>query len=234
MANDAVLSELELSKEHAVGIPLQSNLSLRRLAQIGGSDPDIAWPIFRALWDELTMPSSKERHHRPPILFTVDGLNHLMKLSAYRDASFEPIHAHHLALVEHFMAYFSGARPLPNGGAVLGATSQSNRPTTPTFSLALRQLEARAAGVPEHDVPQPSPFETYDDKVLDVLKDVGVFKVESLSRRDTRSLLEYYAASGMMRDAVDERRVAEKWALGGGGVIGEIERAALMPRWEGP
>lgn len=233
-ANDPVLSELELSKQHDVGIPLQSNMSLRRLAEIGGSDPDIAWPVFRALWDELTTPSVEEYppHRRPPILLTADGISHLMGLSLYRDASFELIHAHRLALVEHFVAYLSGARSLPNGGAVLGATSRSNRLATTTFSLALSQLEARAAGVEEGNVPQPDPFERYDDKVLEVMNKVGgLIKLERLSTRDTKTLLEYYAASGILREVVDNNKVAEKWAVGGGGIIGEVERAALIPRW---
>ncbi|KAI9747516.1 MAG: 37S ribosomal protein S23 mitochondrial [Lichina confinis] len=228
-ANDGVLSTLELSKTHSVPIPLQSNLSLARLAQIGASDPDIAWPIFQALWDELTAPST-DQHRRPPVLFCVDGANHVMRLSEYRDRDFNLIHAHDLALVNHFMAYFSGATALPNGGAMLAATSMSNRPSTPTFSLALEQMRARARESAEKDVPQPSPFQKYDDRILDVLKDVEYMEVKKLSRHDTGRLLEYYAASGLYRETVDARRVGEKWTLSGGGVIGELERVALMPR----
>ncbi len=127
------------------------------------------------------------------------------------------------------MSYLSGARTFPNGGAILAAASMSNKPSTPTFSLALSQLEARASGAAEKDVPQPSPFEKYDDRVLDVMKNVEVMKINSLSRQNTRRLLEYYAASGLLREVVDEKKVAEKHVLSGGGIIGEIERAALTP-----
>lgn len=227
-ANNAVLSTLQLSKKHAVPIPLQSNLSLSRLAQIGSSDPEIAWPIFQALWDELTTPSD-EQNPRPPIMFAVDGVDHFMRMSHYRSAAFELIHAHDLALVEHFVSCLSGAKTLSNGGVILAARSMSNRPTATTFSLMLSQLEARANGA--NEIPQGDPFKTLDDRVVNVMKDnVELVKVKPLARPDTRTLLEYYAASGLLRETIDEKRVGEKWTLSGGGIVGEVERIALIPR----
>jgi small subunit ribosomal protein S29 len=40
--------------------------------------------------------------------------------------------------------------------------------------------------------------------------------------------MEYWAASGLLRAAVDEKKVVDVWSVGGNGVIGEMERTALM------
>ncbi len=150
-----------------------------------------------------------------------------MRNSAYRDADFNLIHAHDLALVNHIVPYLSGTQTLPNGGAIFAATSGSNVPSTPTLSLTLRQAEARAAGT---EVPQPSPFETQDQRVLDSLKDIEVVRLQGLTREEARGLMEYYAASGVLRQVVDERLVSEKWTLAGGGIIGELERGTVRMR----
>ena len=42
--------------------------------------------------------------------------------------------------------------------------------------------------------------------------------------------MEYWAQSGVLRAQVDERTVTEKWSLAGNGIIGEIERGALLMR----
>ncbi|KAI9814848.1 MAG: 37S ribosomal protein S23 mitochondrial [Thelocarpon impressellum] len=224
-ANNAVLSGLQLSQSHTLPISLQSNISLSRLADLGARDPEIAWPIFQALWKELTTPSTTDAP-RPPVLFSLDGLAHTMRASNYRAQDFSPIHAHELALVAHFVSHLSGQRSLPNGGAIIAATSASNSPRAPTYALALSQLEARAAGVPEADIPAPSPFDAHNVRVLSALRNLDVIRLRGLSRDDeARGLLEYYAASGLLREKVSAQSVAERWTLAGGGVVGELERA---------
>lgn len=64
-----------------------------------------------------------------------------MKLSAYRNAAFVPIHAHDLAILNWFMSYLSGASELPNGGMVLAATSGSNPTSNLSLDTALHELE---------------------------------------------------------------------------------------------
>lgn len=39
--------------------------------------------------------------------------------------------------------------------------------------------------------------------------------------------MEYWAKSGLLRKSVDETLLGEKWALSGGGVVGELERASF-------
>ncbi|KAI9808305.1 MAG: hypothetical protein M1825_004762 [Sarcosagium campestre] len=229
--NGAVLSTLQLSREHpAVPIPLQTNLSLDRLADLGARDPELAWPIFEALWAELTASATPKQtggaSSRPPVMVAIDGINHWMRNSAYRAADFSEIHAHDLTMIRHLTSYMSGERQLPNGGALLAATTQSNKPPSPTLALTIRQGEARARGT--DIIPQASPFELLDQRVVDVMKNVDVVKLGGLSRREARGLLEYYAASGMLREKITEQLVTEKWTMAGGGIAGEVEKAAVV------
>jgi small subunit ribosomal protein S29 len=59
---------------------------------------------------------------------------------------------------------------------------------------------------------------------------VDVLKVGGLSKEEARALIEYYAASGMLRAKVDEPFVTEKWSLAGMGNVGELERATVRLR----
>lgn len=254
-SNNSVLSNLTLSHTHTLpgNTPLQSNLSLSRLVSLGASDPDLAWPVFLALWRELSSPSTSA-HPRPPILLAMDGLGHAMKLSAYMSSSFTPIHAHDLALVSWFMEHLSGAKSLPNGGIILAATSESNHPSVPSLNLKLAQLEAkqstassnslplpspmdaflRATGQDATKVPQPAPFTKYDERVIGVLSNEGnnimIQRLKGLSRDEARGLMEYWAKSGVLRQTVSESLVGEKWTISGGGVIGELERGCIRMR----
>ena len=257
-ANKEVLSELMLSQNHpAFPTPLQSNMSLLRLAQLGASDADIAWPVFQALWTELNAPSTKA-HPRPRLLLTLDALSYTMQNTVYRSSSYQPIHAHHLTILGWFMSYLSGIKELHNGGMVISAMSGSNCPKVPTLDITLTQLEAtqqqavapsspevllenspmapflRATGQLPSPIPPSDPFAKYDELVLQALKGgpkpVGIHRLKGLSRAETRSLMEYWARSGLLRQTVSESLVGEKWTLAGGGIIGELERGCVRMR----
>ena len=217
-ANNAILSRLELSQSHSLPIPVQSNVSLLRLAELGANDADIAWPVFVALWTELSAPST-ETAPRPPLMIGIDGIAHLMRPSQYRAADYSVIHAHDLALVQLLMRYMSGEADLANGGAVIAATSASNNPSGPSFSSELAALDSGPGQGQLRSSPAP------DARVTDCLRRARVLRLEGLSRAEAKALLEYYAASGMLRERVDRTSVAERWTLAGGGVVGEIERA---------
>ncbi|KFX97791.1 hypothetical protein O988_04673, partial [Pseudogymnoascus sp. VKM F-3808] len=183
--------------------------------------PEAAWPIFQALWAEITAAGF------PPILLAVDGLNHMMAVSAYRAPDFSLVHAHDLVLVKHFVEHISGAKSLPNGGAVVAATTTANIPKTVTMNLAIQQIQEKAKG---EEVTKPSPWVETDVRVLESLKKVDLMSLKGLTKAEARGLMEYWAASGVLRQAVNEATVTEKWALAGNGVIGEIAREALKMR----
>lgn len=223
-ANTAILSTLFVTIEHNLSIPIPPKTTLARLADLGARDPDVAHSVFLALWAELTAPD------RPPVLFTLDGLAHTMKNSAYRSMDFELIHAHDLALIGHFTSYLSGTRGLPNGGAIVAATSKGNSPLSPAMTLAIKQAEERSAGVSEAELSRPDPFAKLDERSLKSLQGVHVLTLKGLSKDEARGLMEYWAASGVLRQRVDEKTVTERWTIAGMGIVGEIERGALRMR----
>lgn len=187
---------------------------------LSAKEADWAWPTFAALWTELTLPG------RPPLLMTLDGLSHVNLVTDYRDPAFNRVHAHDLSLVSTFVDALSGTAPLPNGGAILAATSGNNAHLNPSQELVLSQLEAGQAGQP---IPQPEPYRKgYDNRVYDALKNTSVVRLDGVSKEDARALMEYWGASGLLRARIDQRTVWEKWALGGHGVVGEMERASLL------
>jgi small subunit ribosomal protein S29 len=221
-ANHAVLSKFVVSKDYNLPVSLPSDATLARLAEVGARDPETSWQFFQALWNELTLPG------RPPILFALDGLNHIMKLSDYRNKDFELIHSHDLAIVNLFVDYLSGAKTFPNGGALLAATTKGNAPPVSyAMKLALQQQEEKAAG---QELTKPDPWTNLDKRSYNSLQKAEVLKLDGLTKPEARGLMEYWAASGVLRAAVTEKMVAEKWTLAGHGVIGEIERGALRMR----
>ena len=213
---------------------MTNKMSLRDLAMIGARDPTNAWPVWQAFWKELTEPASATQK-LPPILIAIDGLDHWMGFSKYRSAEYELIHAHQLILVRQLLSMLFSQTPksksgdLTNGGMILAATTGSNSPSLPSFSLLLRQLVARAAGIPITDpaFPVPEPNRKIDQRVLDLLNGserTAVRTLKGLSRHEARGLLEYYARSGILKDRITEALVGEKWSLSGGGVIGEMAK----------
>jgi small subunit ribosomal protein S29 len=159
---------------------------------------------------------------------TLDSLQFAMQDTLYRSPEFVPIHAHDLAIIKHLTDYLSGYERLPNGGAVIAATQRSHAPINITMNLSIKQVEDAQEG---RRITPKDPFEKkYDLRTQQALAAVQVLRLGGLSKIEARGLMEYWAQSGVLRSVVDERSVAEKWALAGNGVIGEIERGALKMR----
>lgn len=222
-SNSAVLQQLKVTQKHDISVTIEEGITLARLCELGANDKDIAWPIFNALWTEITAKG------RPPVLVTLDSLSHVLQNSAYRDPDFKLIHSHDLAIVNHFMDCLAGKNQLTNGGAVLAATNRSHGPVSKSLELAIKNnMELKQEG---KEITKRDPFEkNYDDRVDKVLKGLEVMKLKGLSKAEARGLMEYWAKSGVLRSRVDERSVTEKWAVAGNGIIGEIERNALAMR----
>lgn len=243
-ANQKVLSKLQVSQQHPALPIAKPGMTLEQLARIGIQDPATSWSVFQALWTELTatgpFPGLEGNFQpRPPILVTVDGLSHWMKNSEYRSAEFEPIHAHNLVFVRHFLSLLkpgAGKPTLPNGGLLLYATSTSNSPSIYELDIALKQLEARTAGVSPQDptFPQADIYKRPDTRILDAFSvpqptspKEGKLELQALgglTRDETRGFMEYFARSGLLRENINDEWVGEKWSLAAGGVVGELEK----------
>lgn len=243
-ANEKVLSKMELSMKHDLPMPVQSNLSLARFAELGANDPEIAPQIYVALMKELSAPSKPDAgagQRRAPLLLGFDAIDHAMRLSKFLDAETNPIHAHDLALVNTYARYMTGENVLPNGGMILAAISESNRAASATMDHVLDTKHGVQTGWVEprfnphtgwkaEPMPKWNPYAPFDERVGKCLESVEAQKVEGLSKAEARGLMEYYAMSGVLRNSVTERLVSEKWSLSGGGIIGELERATVRTR----
>ncbi|KAK5716145.1 hypothetical protein LTR15_009971 [Elasticomyces elasticus] len=300
-ANRALLNDLRITQQHNLPIPLQSNISLTRLVELGANDAQLAWPIWQAFLSEITAPSQPEKQGglRPPIFVGMDGVDHIMRMSAYLDTEMKSIHAHDLAIAQSFTAMLSGKTHLANGGMIMAATSGSTRPSVPTLDHFLARAYALGHAEPlkamrdalleqtkvtvydgdlapleqlntsamhpevaaqvldlkygihhlqENDasleklqgflqrfkvrLPKAAVWDAYlpkDENVVAVMESgVRVTKVAGLSKDEARSVMEYYARSGMLRGSpVTEGLVGEKWTLAGGGIIGELEKGTV-------
>lgn len=225
-ANQEILAKLKITKDHKLPIPLPPNTTLARLAELGANDPELAWPIWEALWSELL--AKKEGQQLPPVIFCLDGVDHIMRLSAYLNPEAEPVHAHELALVRHFVGLLSGKTALPNGGMVLAATSESNRAAAHTLDHSLlRNLAIQD----EQKPPIWDPYTAHDKWVQEAMETVRAQKVVGLSKAEARGIMEYYAHSGMLRQTVTDLLVSEKWTLSGGGIIGQVESGSVRARF---
>ncbi|KAF6841469.1 mitochondrial ribosomal protein [Colletotrichum plurivorum] len=219
-ANGPVLKQYKVSKEYPELLHVPKDGTLFDIAN-SAKEPEFAWPAFEALWSELTTAQGG-----PPVLITLDGLSHIMKISAYRDPAFKLVHSHDLTLVRLLVDALSGKTPLANGGAIIAATSRSNAPRSASMELALAQSAAEEAG---EFVPTPDPYrKDYDDRVYEAVRSVEVFNISGISRDEARAVMNYWAASGLLRARVDATNVSEKWAVAGGGILGELERATLL------
>jgi small subunit ribosomal protein S29 len=217
--NQAVLSQHKVQLDHMqLPISVTRNMTLAALLN-ATKEPDFAWPVFQAFWKELLLPG------RPPILFALDGLAHIMRMSEYRSPAFELIHSHDLGLLRIFANALGGKTPFANGAAILGVTSRSNAPLIPSMEKAIAQAVAARKG---EEAPTRDPFfRKYDERVFESLQGVKVLDVQGVSKTEARALMEYWAASGLLRLRVDEKNVTEKWTMAGNGVVAEMERVAL-------
>lgn len=230
-ANRAVLDRVYTTRSYEEFTnPVAEGATLVALIE-SAREPDQAWPVFSALWHELTLKSDSSP--RPPLLFALDGLAFTMRVSDYRSTAFEPIHSHDLAIVRMFTDLLSGKVALPGGGAVIGATCRSNSARNPSMELAVERQLARQRGAPEEGLPPRDPFgRLYDARTDEVMEGgspgLRVLDVRAVTKPEARALMEYWAASGMLRAVVNEREVTDKWQTGGNGIIGEMERAGLL------
>jgi small subunit ribosomal protein S29 len=240
-ANKPVLQSMLMSKTYP-NIPLdtKNKVTLFQLAQQGVQDPTISWTVFQALWEELTLPNTtdtKSLGQRPPILYCADNISHLFTPSHYQivdgKGRLQPIHSLDFTLPRHFVDHIVGAKTLPNGGIVLGATSQSDLVRCPPLEVGIKMGEARvvAPGAELQVDDYWNPLQRIDQRALDLCLDLNVMTLKGVSREDARTLIQYWAFNGLVRERIVDSWVGEKWSLSGGGILGELEKAVVRTRF---
>ena len=214
-------------------MPILESNTLKQLAEQGASDPKNAWPIWEALWKELTVPVKGRTFDRPPLLVTIDGIHHWMRMSKYRAADYSLIHSHQLLLVRHFVSllFSQPSASLPQRGMVLATSGGGNAPNTPVWDLVIRQIQAAKAGM---SLPQLAPYTTPDAQVMGLATDEAsmpdILQLAGLSKAELKGLLGYFARSGLFQGTVDEITVAEKWTLSGSGNVGDLVKIGARLR----
>jgi len=236
-SNSTVLSSLRPIHDHSATLPKATNRlkSLKDLALLGANEHNIAPQVWDAVWKELTTKpqKAKEGSARPPVLIAIDGVNFWMGLTRYKSSDYKPIHAHQFTLVNQFLDLLFPATEnrnmLPYGGIIMAATTKSNHPTTPTFDHVTSHITQRQIN-PEHPYrphfEYTDPYMTKVDSRVWELRErsehTDLVALKGLSRPESKGLLEYFARSGIFKEAVTDGAVAEKWGLSGGGIVGEL------------
>ncbi|KIV78307.1 hypothetical protein PV11_10036 [Exophiala sideris] len=228
-SNTSVLESLKLNHEIPQSFALKKKATLKDLAQLGADDHNLAWPVWKAFWRELTESGTNPR---PRILFAADNIDHWMGPSKYRNAEHEIIHAQQLTLVRHFtnlMFSKQTSTPFTNGGMIIFSTTGSNTPAHPTFNVLVRQMRARAQGISatSADFPLPTPYSYPDAHILELAagsQNVKLTDVNGLSVPESKAYLEYFVRSGLLQADITAGKVAELRSLSGGGVVGELAK----------
>lgn len=233
-SNSTLLSNLSLIHNHSKTLKSQKVKNLKDLALMGVQDPHIAPQVWDAIWKELTvLPTSKESSSkkvaRPPVLIAIDGINFWMGQTKYRSTDYKSIHAQQFTLIRQFTDLLFKAKEdsLPSGGMIMACTTKSNHPSSLSFDVLTAQLQWQniegANGLP---FPKPPSYNKHNDKrIYDLFDEENgpeVTELNGLTRTESKGLLEYFARSGMLREAVTDATVAEKWSLSGGGIVGEL------------
>ena len=82
----------------------------------------------------------------------------------------------------------------------------------------------------------PSPYAQADPKVLSLLpsstsaNQPKVTQLSGLTKPETTGLLKYFTNSGILKDAMTDQSVAERWTMSSGGVVGELCKLGVTAR----
>lgn len=226
-ANVAVLTKLtpNTPPPRDLGIPSGESKTLHSIASFGAQNPKSADAVLNYFLAELTGPGKAER---PPLLVTVDNLNHWLGPTKYRSPDYKIIHAHQLTIVRTFLdLLFSGKQQLSHGGLVMAATTGSNAPSNPSLELLLKQVQALRSGTKPTDdsFPLPAPYQKIDSptmSLLDPAASTEIMPLGGVSKAEIGSLMQYYVLSGILKEDVNPENISEKWTLSGGGIVGEL------------
>lgn len=195
IANEAIFKKLKLSQDitfqskrvdhhlkkdvNTVYDLLQSNHDFGKFAPTNA---------FRFLVSELI-------HHSQnvPIMVSLDNVNGLVDTTTtqYRSPSFKPLHISDFEMGDFFLKLISGEISFNKGGVLMANTSDFGEfLTTLQVSLGLKEYDPYAKS------------STFDIKVANrLLNNGGVkpFKVENLTKDETRNLLTFYKDHGVLQ-----------------------------------
>ena len=209
--------------------------TLHDIATVGADNHILALRVWDHLFKEITQPGTQPR---PPTLIAIDNIDHWMGPTQYRTPDYTVIHAHQFVLIKQLLSLlFSNTQPLSHGGMVIGATTASNNPVYPSLSVLLKQITALGSGstLTDPNFPMPSPYAKADARVFSLLNPAvasttKITDLKGLSKHEAAGLLRYFTNSGILKEALTDNAIGEKWTLSSGGVVGQLCKLGSQAR----
>ena len=115
--------------------------------------------------------------------------------------------------------------------------SDSSSPSEPSTTLSLKnegekgEEEEEAAQSSTNSNPPTQQAAASWASLTPADSTIQVKRIQGLTKFEAKSLMEYWALSGILRAEVSERFVGEQWSVAGGGLPGELERTCLGMRF---
>jgi len=110
---------------------------------------------------------------------------------------------------------FSISSPTSTPSATSGAAETSEAPEA---------VDTTALSEPTTEIDTTATTAVTTQKESDRL---GVIRLKGITKPEAKTILEYWATSGMIRRHIEEKFVADQWTISGGGVLRELEKGCL-------
>ncbi|KAI8323808.1 hypothetical protein GQ54DRAFT_257623, partial [Martensiomyces pterosporus] len=198
------LAQVPLGKDVVLGKKtLGAEKTLADLVDFGIQTPALAHDAL----DQLLAVAGSQT--KVPVLIALDEVNTLWCNTAYRDQENEVLPASRLRLVRSFLPYFEGSKKLAKGWAV-GALSYLETKYMP------KDLKARLN--PPKQIPIANSDVASDPNLAKPPTRVpfDVVKVDRMTARETKGLLDFYHSVNVVQSPVTEALVAKKWIFANG------------------
>jgi small subunit ribosomal protein S29 len=76
-----------------------------------------------------------------------------------------------------------------------------------------------------------NPLQKIDRRAIEPLTNLEVLDLNGISKDEARTIIEFWAGSGMVRKRIEDGFVSETWTMSGGGIVGQLERAVVNTRF---
>ncbi|KAE9978972.1 hypothetical protein BLS_000142 [Venturia inaequalis] len=111
--------------------------------------------------------------------------------------------------------------------ALKALTSDFESLGPPSGANAVPDAPATPEAIDTTATSEPTPEEATSVVASTVANELGVIRLKGITKAEAKTILEYWATSGMVRRQIEEKFVADQWTVAGGGVFKELERGCL-------
>lgn len=111
--------------------------------------------------------------------------------------------------------------------ALRALTSDFESSSLPSNANAVPDAPAASEAVDTTATSEPTTEEATAVATHTGANELGVIRLKGITKAEAKTILEYWATSGMVRRQIEEKFVADQWTVAGGGVFKELERGCL-------